>query len=44
MVAGVVLGSLVTMWLGEAAADFAHRIIDKLSGRNSRLQFDLFEQ
>jgi len=43
MLAGVVVGSLVTMWLGDAAADLAHRIIDKLSGRGG-LQFDLFEQ
>ena len=44
MFAGIVIGSLVTVWLGEAAADLAHRMIDRLSGRRERVNFELLLQ
>ena len=44
MVAGIVLGSLVTLWLGDAAVDLAHRIIDRLSGRRDKVNFELLLQ
>lgn len=44
MLAGLVLGSLVTLWLGDAAVDLAHRIIDRMSGNRERLNFELLEQ
>jgi hypothetical protein len=44
MVAGIVLGSLVTLWLGEAAVDLAHRLIDRLSGRRDQVNFELLLQ
>ena len=44
MLAGLVIGSLVTLWLGDAAVDLAHRIIDRLSGRRDRVNFELLLQ
>jgi hypothetical protein len=44
MMAGIVIGSLVTLWLGEAAADLAHRVIDRLSGRRDQVNFELLLQ
>jgi len=44
MCAGIVIGSLVTLWLGEAAVDLAHRMIDRLSGRRERVNFELLLQ
>jgi hypothetical protein len=44
MLAGIVIGSLVTMWLGDAAVDLAHRIIDRLSGRRDQINFELLLQ
>ncbi len=44
MLAGIVVGSLVTMWLGDAAVDLAHRLIDRLSGRRDHVNFELLLQ
>ena len=44
MLAGLVIGSLVTLWLGDAAVDLAHRMIDRLSGRRDRVNFELLLQ
>ena len=44
MLAGILIGSLVTLWLGDAAVDLAHRIIDRLSDRKDRVNFELLLQ
>ena len=44
MLAGLVIGSLVTLWLGDAAVDLAHRMIDRLSGRRDQVNFELLLQ
>ena len=45
ILAGILIGSLVTLWLGDAAVDLAHRIIDRLSeGRRPRINFELLLQ
>jgi len=44
MCAGILIGSLVTLWLGEAAMDLAHRLIDRMSGRRERVNFELLLQ
>ena len=44
MLAGIVIGSLVTLWLGDAAVELAHRLIDRLSGRRDRVNFELLLQ
>jgi hypothetical protein len=44
MCAGILIGSLVTLWLGEAALDLAHRMLDRLSGRRERVNFELLLQ
>lgn len=44
VLAGILLGSLVTLWLGEAAVDLAHRLIDRVSGRRERVNFELLAQ
>ena len=44
MFAGIVIGSLVTLWLGEAALDLLHRMLDRLSGRRERVNFELLLQ
>ena len=44
MLAGLLIGSLVTLWLGDAAADLAHRIIDRLSERRRKVNFELLLQ
>ena len=44
MFAGIVIGSLVTLWLGEAALDLLHRMVDRLSGRRERVHFELLLQ
>lgn len=44
MLAGILVGSLVTLWLGDAAVELAHRMIDRLSGRRDRVNFELFLQ
>jgi hypothetical protein len=44
MFAGILIGSLVTLWLGEAVLDAAHRMLDRLSGRRERVNFELLLQ
>jgi hypothetical protein len=44
MFAGILIGSLVTLWLGEAAMDLAHRMLDRLSGKRERVNFELLLQ
>ncbi len=44
MLAGLLIGSLVTMWLGDAALDLAHRWMDRVSGRQERVNFELLLQ
>jgi hypothetical protein len=44
MFAGILIGSLVTLWLGEAVIDVAHRMLDRLSGRRERVNFELLLQ
>jgi hypothetical protein len=44
MCAGIVIGSLVTLWLGEAALDLAHRMLDRVSGKRERVNFELLLQ
>jgi hypothetical protein len=44
MLAGILLGSLVTLWLGDAAADLAHRMIDRLAGHGQHVNWELLEQ
>ena len=44
MLAGIVIGSLVTLWLGDAAVDLAHRIIDRLTERRRKVNFELLLQ
>ena len=44
MFAGILIGSLVTLWLGEAVIDVAHRMLDRVSGRRERVNFELLLQ
>jgi len=44
MFAGILIGSLVTLWLGEAAMDMAHRMLDRISGKRERVNFELLLQ
>lgn len=44
MLAGILIGSLVTLWLGEAAIDLMHRMLDRLSGKRERINFELLLQ
>ena len=44
MCAGILIGSLVTLWLGEAAMDMAHRMLDRISGKRERVNFELLLQ
>jgi uncharacterized membrane protein len=44
MFAGLVIGSLVTLWLGEAAIELARRTIDRMTGRRERVHFELLLQ
>jgi hypothetical protein len=44
VLAGILIGSLVTLWLGEAALDLAHRCIDRLAGRREQVRFELLLQ
>jgi hypothetical protein len=44
MFAGILIGSLVTLWLGEAALDLAHRMLDRMSGKRERVNFELLLQ
>lgn len=42
--AGLVIGSLVTWWLGEAALGLLHRAAERLFGRRDRIHFELLLQ
>jgi hypothetical protein len=42
--AGILIGSLVTLWLGEAALDMAHRWLDRIGGRREQVRFELLLQ
>ena len=42
--AGILIGSLVTLWLGEAALDLVHRMLDRMAGRRQRVHFELLLQ
>jgi len=42
--AGILIGSLVTLWLGEAALDLAHRFLDRVAGRRESVRFELLLQ
>ncbi len=44
VLAGILIGSLVTLWLGEAAVHLAHRLIDRLSDGHDRPNFELLLQ
>ena len=44
MFAGILIGSLVTLGLGEAAMDLAHRMLDRMSGKRERVNFELLLQ
>lgn len=44
MFAGIVIGSLVTLWIGEAAIDLAHRWLDRVAGRREQVRFELLLQ
>jgi hypothetical protein len=44
MFAGILIGSLVTLWLGEAAMDLIHRTLNRVSGRRERVHFELLLQ
>ncbi len=44
MFAGIVIGSLITLWLGEAAIDLLHRTVDRLLDRRERVHFELLLQ
>lgn len=44
MLAGIMIGSLVTLWLGDAAVDLAHRMIERVFGRRDRVNFELLLQ
>jgi hypothetical protein len=44
VLAGILIGSLVTLWLGDAALDLAHRFIDRLAGRREQVRFELLLQ
>ena len=44
MCAGILIGSLVTLWIGEAALDLAHRVLERLSGKRERVNVELLLQ
>jgi hypothetical protein len=44
MFAGILIGSVVTLWVGEAVLDAAHRMLDRVSGRRERVNFELLLQ
>jgi hypothetical protein len=44
MFAGILIGSLVTLWLGEAALDLIHRMFTRRPGRRDRVNFELLLQ
>ena len=44
MFAGILIGSLFTIWLGEATLGLLHRVFTKLFGRRERIHFELLLQ
>jgi hypothetical protein len=44
MFAGLVIGSLITWWLGEAAIDLLHRTIERMTTRREPPNFELLLQ
>jgi uncharacterized membrane protein len=44
MFAGILIGALFTLWLGEATLGLLHRLFDKLFGRRERIHFELLLQ
>jgi uncharacterized membrane protein len=44
MFAGIVIGSLVTLWIGQAALELAHRLLDRIGGRRDQVRFELLLQ
>jgi hypothetical protein len=44
MFAGILIGSLVTLWVGEAVIDLLHRTVDRVMGRRERVHFELLLQ
>jgi hypothetical protein len=45
MFAGIVIGSLVTLWLGEATLDLIHRLLERgFGGRHDKVNFELLLQ
>lgn len=44
MCAGILIGSLVTLWVGDAALDVVHRMLDRVTGRRQRVNFELLLQ
>ena len=44
MFAGIVIGSLITWWLGEAAIDMLHRAFNRLTTRREPPNFELLLQ
>jgi membrane protein YqaA with SNARE-associated domain len=44
MLAGILIGSLVTWWLGEAVLDLLHRALERLTPRRERIHFELLLQ
>jgi hypothetical protein len=44
MFAGILIGSVVTLWVGEAVIDLAHRLLERISGRRDRVNFELLLQ
>ena len=44
MFAGIVIGSLVTLWLGEATVDLIHRALSRLGDRHDKINFELLLQ
>jgi hypothetical protein len=44
MFAGILIGSLFTLWLGEATLGLLHRLFERLFGRRERIHFELLLQ
>jgi len=42
--AGILIGSLVTWWLGEAALGLLHKMLERMFGRRERVNFELLLQ
>jgi uncharacterized membrane protein len=44
MFAGIVIGSVVTLWLGEAVMGVLHRAFERMFVRRERIHFELLLQ